>query len=93
MTDNGICRLHASGKGDIIERIIEMHGFEPKNVLSVGDSEMDLSMMIDGSHFIGFNPSRDSSIKAFEGSNVPIIYEKNLMNILDYIELPSSEGN
>ena len=50
-------------------------------------------MMIDGSHFIGFNPSRDSSIKAFEASNVPIIYEKNLMKILDYIELPSSERN
>ena len=49
LSDNGICRLHASGKGDIIQRLIEMHGFESKNVLSVGDSEMDLSMMIEGS--------------------------------------------
>jgi phosphoserine phosphatase len=70
-----------------------MHGFESKNVLSVGDSEMDLSMMIEGSHFIGFNPSRESSIQAFEESNVPIIYDKDLMKILEYIELPSSEGN
>jgi len=54
---------------------------------------MDLSMMIEGSHFIGFNPSRESSIQAFEESNVPIIYEKDLMKILEYIELPSSEGN
>jgi len=93
LSDHGICRLHASGKGDIIQRIIEMHGFESKNVLSVGDSEMDLSMMIEGSHFIGFNPSRESSIQAFEESNVPIIYDKDLMKILEYIELPSSEGN
>lgn len=93
LSDHGVCRLHASGKGEIIQRLVEMHGFESKNVLSVGDSEMDLSMMIEGSHFIGFNPSRESSIKAFEESNVPIIYEKDLMKILEYIELPSSEGN
>ena len=93
LSDHGVCRLHASGKGEIIQRLVEMHGFESKNVLSVGDSEMDLSMMIEGSHFIGFNPSRESSTKAFEKSNVPIIYEKDLMKILEYIELPSSEGN
>ena len=93
LSDNGICRLHASGKGDVIERLIDMHGFDPQTVLSVGDSEMDLSMMIPGSRFIGFNPSRESSIKAFEESNVPIIYEKDLMKILEHIDLPSSEGN
>ena len=93
LTDNGICRLHAVGKGDVIQRLIDMHGFDPQTVLSVGDSEMDLSMMIPGSRFIGFNPSRESSIKAFEESNVPIIYEKDLMKILEHIELPSSEGN
>jgi phosphoserine phosphatase len=93
LSDEGICRLHAIGKGEVIQRLIEMRDFESKNVVSVGDSEMDLSMMIEGSKFIGFNPSRDSSIKAFEESNVPIIYEKNLMNILDYIQLPSGEGN
>ena len=93
LSDEGICRLHAIGKGAVIQRLIEMRDFESKNVVSVGDSEMDLSMMIEGSKFIGFNPSRDSSIKAFEESNVPIIYEKNLMNILDYIQLPSGEGN
>ena len=59
----------------------------------VGDSEMDLSMMIEGSKFIGFNPSRDSSIKAFTDANVPIVMEKDLSKILDLIKLPSSEGN
>ena len=93
LTDDGVCRLHASGKGDVITRLMEIHGFSPEEIVSVGDSEMDLSMMIEGSKFIGFNPSRDSSIKAFTDANVPIVMEKNLSKILDFIKLPSSEGN
>ena len=34
LTDNGICRLHAVGKGDVIQRLIDMHGFDPQTVLS-----------------------------------------------------------
>ena len=93
LSDNGICRLHASGKGDVINRLMEMHGFAPGEIVSVGDSEMDLSMMIEGSHFIGFNPSRESSLNAFTNADVPIVTEKDLSKILDQIQLPSSEGN
>ena len=93
LTDDGVCRLHASGKGDVIMRLMDIHGFSPEEIVSVGDSEMDLSMMIEGSKFIGFNPSRDSSIKAFTDANVPIVMEKDLSKILDFIKLPSSEGN
>ena len=93
LSDNGICRLHASGKGDVINRLMEMHGFAPNEIVSVGDSEMDLSMMIEGSHFIGFNPSRESSLNAFTNADVPIVTEKDLSKILDHIQLPSSEGN
>ena len=93
LTDDGVCRLHASGKGDVIMRLMEIHGFSPEEIVSVGDSEMDLSMMVEGSKFIGFNPSRDSSIKAFTDANVPIVMEKDLSKILDFIKLPSSEGN
>lgn len=93
LSDNGVCRLHASGKGDVINRLMEMHGFAPGEIVSVGDSEMDLSMMIEGSHFIGFNPSRESSLNAFTNADVPIVTEKDLSKILDHIQLPSSEGN
>ena len=93
LTDDGICRLHATGKGDVIQRLMEMHGFTPNEIVSVGDSEMDMSMMIDGSHFIGFNPSRESSFNAFEQANVPIVTDKDLSQILKHINLPSSEGN
>ena len=93
LSDDGVCRLHASGKGDVIHRLMKMHGFSADEIVSVGDSEMDLSMMIPGSHFIGFNPSRESSVDAFAQANVPIVTEKNLSKILEHINLPSGEGN
>jgi HAD superfamily PSPase-like hydrolase len=93
LTDDGICRLHASGKGDVINRLMDMHGFRPEEVVSVGDSEMDLSMMVPGSGFIGFNPSRESSHSAFTEASVPIVKEKDLSKILEHIVLPSSKGN
>jgi len=93
LSNEGICRLHASGKGDVINRLMEMHGFKPEEVISVGDSEMDLSMMVPGSGFIGFNPSRESSLNAFSKAVVPVVTEKNLSMILEHIQLPSSKGN
>jgi hypothetical protein len=39
---------------------------------------MDLSMQIKGSNFIGFNPSRESSLLAFEKAGVEIVTEKDL---------------
>ena len=54
---------------------------------------MDLSMMVPNSRFIGFNPSRESSLSAFTEAGVPIVTEKNLSKILEHILLPSSEGN
>ena len=56
LSDEGICRLHATKKDVVIEKILNMHGFEAKDCVSVGDSEMDLSMQVEGSRFIGFNP-------------------------------------
>ncbi|MEC7504931.1 MAG: HAD family phosphatase [Candidatus Thermoplasmatota archaeon] len=82
LTDEGVCRLHASGKGAVIDRLLEMNGFEAKDCVSIGDSEMDLSMMVDGSRFIGFNPTRDSSREAFEDAGVPVVVVKDLTAIL-----------
>ena len=87
LSDEGICRLHASKKDLIIEKIINMQGLSPQNCISVGDSEMDLSMQVEGSGFVGFNPSRDSSIKAFKEAGVPIIEEKNLLLLRPYFGL------
>lgn len=78
LTDEGVCRLHATGKGAIITRLLDMQGFDASLCVSVGDSEMDLSMMVDGSRFIGFNPSRQSSTDAFAKADVPVVIEKDL---------------
>jgi HAD superfamily PSPase-like hydrolase len=86
LLDDGICRLHASKKGEIIHRLLSMTGVTAQECLSVGDSEMDLSMQVEGSHFIGFNPTRPSSQHAFEHAGVAIIQEKDLSLILPIIE-------
>jgi HAD superfamily PSPase-like hydrolase len=82
LTDEGVCRLHASGKGEIITRLLEMNDLDATACVSVGDSEMDLSMHIDGSRFIGFNPSRASSEEAFNNAGVPVVRTKDLREIL-----------
>lgn len=86
LTDEGNCRLHATGKGAIIEKICQQHGFKPNEVLSVGDSEMDLSMWIKDSQFIGFNPTRETSKQAFLNAGVPVI------NIRDCLEIKKHLG-
>lgn len=93
LTNDGVCRLHATKKGSIIEKLLKMNDFEAHECVSVGDSEMDLSMMVDGSRFIGFYPTRESSSKAFESADVPIVKEKDLSGILSYLGLGLSEGN
>ena len=78
LKNEGICRLHAGGKGEIIKKLCDLNNITLSDVVSVGDSEMDLSMHIEGSTFIGFNPSRDSSLMAFEKAGVEIVIAKDL---------------
>jgi len=87
LTDEGVCRLHATGKGEIITKLLAMNGFEASSCVSVGDSEMDLSMHVEGSRFVGFNPSRESSETAFAAAGVPVITEKDLRALLPYLGL------
>ena len=42
-------------------------------------------MYVEGSSFVGFNPSRENSKRAFEDAGVPIIEEKDLRLILPYV--------
>lgn len=48
LTDEGVCRLHATGKSEVIQKILSMNGFTAEQCISVGDSEMDLSMQVEG---------------------------------------------
>ncbi|MAS62971.1 MAG: hypothetical protein CMA34_04805 [Euryarchaeota archaeon] len=85
LLDDGVVRVRGQGKDKIINKLIQMNNFEPKEVLSIGDSDIDLSMYIEGSTFIGFNPSRENSREAFRNAGVPIIEEKDLRLILPYV--------
>ena len=87
LSDEGICRLHASKKDVVIRKLMSMHNFSPEDCVSIGDSEMDLSLIVDEIRFIGFNPSRESSLSAFESAGVPIIKEKDLMLLKPYLGL------
>jgi len=92
LTDEGVCRLHATGKGAIIDRLLTMQGFSAQGCVSVGDSEMDLSMHVEGSRFIGFNPSRESSQLAFAEAGVPVVVEKDLRLLRPLFGLPTPPG-
>ena len=64
-----------------------MNGLDAVNCVSVGDSEMDLSMHVEGSRFIGFNPTRESSQSAFEAADIDVVYERDLRSILPLLHL------
>ena len=87
LSDEGVCRLHATGKGEVIHRLLKMNDLDVEACVSVGDSEMDLSMHVDGSRFIGFNPTRDSSIAAFSDADIDVVHGKDLRAILPFLRL------
>ncbi|MCH1410487.1 MAG: hypothetical protein L7U48_00190, partial [Candidatus Poseidoniaceae archaeon] len=62
-------------------------GFDRSKVVSLGDSEMDLSMQVEGSQFIGFNPSRESSKSAFLDAGVPVVHSKDLNDVRQHLGL------
>ncbi len=78
-------RVFSHNKGLMVEKLARINGFEASEIISVGDSSTDLSMIIDGSHFIGFNPRRDRAKLAFEEAGVPVVNDKDLKLIWPYI--------
>ena len=71
-------RVLTHDKGIMVEKLARINGFEPSQIVSVGDSSTDLSMKIEGSKFIGFNPRRERALEAFMEAGVPVVEEKNL---------------
>ena len=56
LLDEGVVTVPAHDKGTLIHKLARIRQLEPSELVSVGDSSMDLSMHIPGSQFIGFNP-------------------------------------
>ena len=59
----------------------------PERLVSVGDSSMDLSMHIEGSTFIGFNPQRESAKIAFAEAGIDVVNSKNLDDLRPFLGL------
>ena len=69
----------------MVEKLSKIKEIDPDCIVSVGDSSTDLSMMIPGSHFIGFNPARQRARDAFENAEVPLVDSKDLRDIWEHI--------
>ena len=78
-------RVYSHNKGLMVDKLARINGFDASEIISVGDSSSDLSMMIEGSQFIGFNPRRARAKVAFEEAGVPIILERDLRLIWPFI--------
>ena len=87
LTDDGISRLSAWDKASAISRMLDLIDCSPENLVSIGDSVMDLSMRVKGSRFIGFNPARQSAIDGFEEAGVPVVMSKNMDLLRPYLNL------
>ena len=91
-------RVNSHDKGIMVEKLSRIKNLQPSSIVSVGDSSTDLSMMIPGSRFIGFNPARQRARDAFENAGVPVADSKDLRDIWKHIfegeSFPQSgEGN
>ena len=78
-------RVFSHYKGLMVDKLIGINGFEPAGVVSVGDYSTDLSMQVEGSRFIGFNPSGQRAISDFENAGAPIVVEKDLRGIWPHL--------
>ena len=69
----------------MVEKLSRIKELGAASIVSVGDSSTDLSMMIPGSRFIGFNPARQRARDAFENAGVPMVDSKDLRDIWEHI--------
>ena len=77
LLDEGEVRVPAHHKNDMISKMARIHNLDPSEIISVGDNHTDLSMMIPGSSFIGFNGEKQIAIDGFAEAGVPHVQEKD----------------
>ena len=77
LLDEGEVRVPAHHKDDMISKMARIHNLDPSEIISVGDNHTDLSMMIPGSGFIGFNGEKQIAIDGFAAAGVPHVQEKD----------------
>ncbi|MAR41718.1 MAG: hypothetical protein CMB58_000020 [Methanobacteriota archaeon] len=78
-------RVYSHDKGLMVEKLARINEFDTREIVSIGDSSTDLSMMIGDSSFIGFNPARERALNAFQKGGVPIVESKDLRDVWPHI--------
>jgi HAD superfamily PSPase-like hydrolase len=84
-------RVYSHNKGQMVEKLVRINGFNESSVMSVGDSSTDLSMKVGSSGFIGFNPTRDRAVRAFREAGVPTVKTGDLRDIWPFL-YPGEDG-
>ncbi len=87
LQDEGVVRVPSMGKDASIQKLLKIIDCPADRLVSVGDSSMDLSMWIEGSRFIGFNPQRDSAKQAFSEAGVTVVNSKDLGDLRPHLGL------
>lgn len=85
LLDEGVVRVPSKEKFTSIQRLLDILDCPPDRLVSIGDSSMDLSMRIEGSTFIGFNPQRDVAKIAFAEAGVTVVESKDLNDLRPYL--------
>lgn len=87
LLDEGIVRVPSMQKYTSIEKLLKILDCPPERLISVGDSSMDLSMHVEGSTFLGFNPQREAAKAAFAEADITVINSKDLNDLRPYLGL------
>ena len=83
LTGEDVWRVDLLRKDILMNQIMEKYHFKKEDIISIGDSKYDIPMFSLSSISIAFDP-KDEEVK--EQADV-VISERNLLRILDYIEL------
>ncbi len=70
-----------------IQRLIEILDCPPNRLVAIGDSSMDLSMRVEDSTFIGFNPQRETAKDAFAEAGVLVVHSNDCNDLRPYLGL------
>ena len=87
LMDEGIVRVPSMEKYTSIQKLLDILDCPPERLVSVGDSSMDLSMHVEGSTFIGFNPQRETAKAAFAEAGITVINSKDLNDLRPHLGL------
>ena len=87
LLDEGIVRVPSMEKHTSIKKLLKILDCPANRMIAIGDSSMDLSMRVEDSTFIGFNPQRETAKAAFAEAGVIVVNSKDCNDLRPYLGL------